>query len=92
MVNKGRSLHLCAVELKGGAFSKARWSQDSTATLYTVVNLSSREEGHLLLYIQVANGCHTNQRPPLDCHWAHKQGKCWMPECQPWCEMILLSS
>ena len=40
-------------ELKGGAFSKARWSQDGTATLYTVVNLKAREEGHLLLYKQV---------------------------------------
>lgn len=42
-----------ATELTGGAFSKARWSQDSAASLYTVVNLNVREEGHLLLYKQV---------------------------------------
>ena len=44
---------MTAAELRGGAFSKARWSHDGTATLYTVVNLSVREEGHLLLYRQV---------------------------------------
>ena len=45
------------VELKGGAFSKVQWTQDSPATLYAVINLSAKSEGYLVQYEMV---CHSN--------------------------------
>ena len=40
-------------ELKGGTFSKVRWSQGGEPVLYAVVNVNAKGEGHIVQYEQV---------------------------------------
>ena len=40
-------------ELQKGAFAKVRWMRNGLPTLYAMVNLNTKSEGHVLKYEQV---------------------------------------